>query len=74
MTILNVSYDGKEGSYHAIDSVTGVENTEPRQIMMHLAHKHNQVLYMKNKKWRRALLSKIQPAVSAPADASPVKA
>lgn len=72
MTILNVSYNGQEGSYHAHDSVTGVENTEPRQIMMHLAHKHNQVLYMKNKKWRRAELSKIsQPAV---ADATPAKA
>lgn len=63
MTILNVTYDGTNGVYHATDSVTGVESTEPRQVMMHLAHKHNQVLYLKNKKWRRAELSKIQPAV-----------
>jgi len=59
-TILKVTYDNKNGTYHAYDIDTNQENTEPRQIMMRLAHDHNQHLYLKKSKWRRASLDKIQ--------------
>lgn len=39
--------------YKAFDMNTGVENTEPRQIMMQLAYDADEILYLAGTKWRR---------------------
>jgi MoxR-like ATPase len=44
----------KHGSeYKAYDIATGLENTEPRQIMMQLAYDNDEILYLAGTKWRR---------------------
>jgi nitric oxide reductase NorQ protein len=46
--------------YKAFDTVTGIENTEPRQIMMQLAYENDEILYLAGSKWRRKAASSTQ--------------
>jgi MoxR-like ATPase len=46
--------------YKAFDIATGVENTEPRQIMMQLAYEADEILYLAGTKWRRKSASSTQ--------------
>lgn len=51
--------------YKAFDTVTGVECTEPRQIMMQLAYEGNEVLYLAGAKWRRRSASADEKVVKS---------
>jgi len=46
--------------YKAFDVLTGMENTEPRQIMMQLAYEADEILYLAGTKWRRKSASSTQ--------------
>lgn len=47
-------------AFKAIDTITGIENTEPRQIMMQLAYENDEILYLAGSKWRRKAASSTQ--------------
>lgn len=58
--------------YKAFNIETGLENTEPRQIMMQLAYENGEVLYQSGTKWRRksAKGARVQVTAAAPAPMS----
>lgn len=61
MEIFNVKYDNTTGTYSAVNSTTGETCTDTtlRQVMLKLADDHGQVVYRRNKHWRRAKLEKL---------------